>query len=228
MNKSKTLLMCLASVCATALLFQLKTDIPTAVANIYPATVAVHSIILTKIGKEISIKQSSGSGTIIQPTGIILTNYHVVAGAVRITINLYNGQTSLANIVGIDKAHDLALLRINRSNLPYLRLGNADALPRGTTLISVGNGHNLGRNGDLSVSVGVLSGKHRFVNETEWFETDAHLQPGCSGGPVCDLKTNLVGINVAVSGYMKGFFIPINDETKAVLNNMLSALNEKI
>lgn len=226
MNKSKMLLMCLASACVTALLFHLNTDIPTTVASICPATVAVHSTILTKTNG--SIKHAVGSGTIIRPTGIILTNYHVVAGAVRVTVSLYNGQTNLANLVGTDETHDLALLRINRSGLSCLRLGNADALPRGATLISVGNGHNLGRNGDLSVSVGVLSGKHRFVNGTEWFETDAHIQPGCSGGPVCDLKANLVGINVAVSDHMKGFFIPVNTETKALLNNMLDALKEKI
>ena len=167
--------------------------------------------------------QVRGSGVIVSEDGLIVTNHHIVTGAVddSLVVTLYNGERTTARVVGSDAAADLAVLKVRMRRLPFLRIGRAEDLRRGQRVISLGNGNALGRNGDLAVTVGVISGVRRNVAPgSEWCEMDAHIYPGCSGGPVCDMSGRVVGINVAINNFLKPFFIPLDAANRAALSKV--------
>jgi S1-C subfamily serine protease len=167
--------------------------------------------------------QVRGSGVIVSEDGLIVTNHHIVTGAVddSIVVTLYNGERTTARVVGSDAAADLAVLKVRMRHLPFLHIGRAEDLRRGQRVISLGNGSALGRNGDLAVTVGVISGVRRsIVPGSQWCEMDAHIYPGCSGGPVCDMSGRVVGINVALDNFLKPFFIPLDATNRAALSKM--------
>lgn len=194
-------------VCLFVIWQRLPTDVPNLAAEVAPAVVAVECVAPLPDGAE---RQFGGSATVVSPDGLLVTNYHVVAGASSIFVTFYNGEKVAARLVGADKSIDVAVLSVARRGLPSLAIGDADRLIMGQQVISVGNGHGLGSGGDLSVTVGIVSALNRAVMDAVWFETDAGVYPGCSGGPVCDMDGKVVGINVAASSRMKGFFIPFN------------------
>jgi len=161
-----------------------------------------------------------GSGFIVSSDGLIVTNKHVVADKnADYTVLLNDGKKYPAKVVARDSIQDLAVLKINASNLPTLSLGNSDNLELGQTVIAIGNALGEFRN---TVSVGVVSGLSRtitasgadFESETiqNVIQTDAAINPGNSGGPLLDLNGNVIGINTAiVAGAQNiGFAIPIN------------------
>jgi serine protease Do len=160
-------------------------------------------------------RKSSGSGVIIDPTGIILTNNHVVAGEGKVTVRLHDGREFEATEVKTDPNTDLAIVRIKASgSLPAARLGNSDKLRIGDWVLAVGQPFEL----ENTVTAGIVSATGRAVGITkydEFIQTDAAINPGNSGGPLVNLKGEVVGINTAISsssgGFQGiGFAIPVN------------------
>lgn len=162
------------------------------------------------------VEKAQGSGFLISKDGYILTNNHVVADADKITVTLSDKTTVKAKVIGADPKSDVALIKIeDGSNLPYLPLGDSDALEVGEMVIAIGNPFGLSQ----TVTTGVVSAKGRNgvgLNEYENFiQTDAAINPGNSGGPLLNIHGEVIGINSALysrtGGYMGiGFAIPIN------------------
>jgi serine protease Do len=160
-------------------------------------------------------REGMGSGVIIDKSGIILTNNHVVEGAEKVTVRLSDGREFQATDIKTDKETDLAVVRINGAgSLPAAKMGDSDQLEIGDWVIAVGNPFGL----DLTVSAGIISGKGRELGvgkRTRFLQTDAAINPGNSGGPLMNLHGEIVGINTAIAsnsgGYQGvGFAIPIN------------------
>ena len=169
-------------------------------------------------------RQGSGTGFLISSDGLILTNKHVVGAANEKTgqykIVLNSGKQYYGQLIGKDPINDLAVLKIFDKNLPFVRLGDSDKLPIGTTVIAIGNA--LGRYQN-SATKGIVSGLGRSIVASDQsgnaealdnvIQTDAEINLGNSGGPLIDLLGNIIGINVAIdqTGSSIGFAIPIND-----------------
>lgn len=172
-------------------------------------------------------RTSLGSGVIVDPHGLVVTNEHVVAGAARIRVQLADGRELPATLVGADQSFDLAVLQVERARpeheLPALRLGTALDLMIGETVIAIGNPFGLSH----TVTSGVISALHRVVrakNRTyeDFIQTDAQINPGNSGGPLLNIHGELIGINTAVhsGGPGIGFAIPI-DRARTIVNDLL-------
>ncbi len=157
--------------------------------------------------------RSLGSGFIIDPSGLVVTNNHVVEGADKITVKLFAGQEFQATIKGRDSKTDLALIQITNppANLPFLKLGDSDAVRVGDWVMAVGNPFGLSH----TVTQGIISAKSRVIGAgpyDNFLQTDASINPGNSGGPLLNLQGEVVGINAAIlaSGQGIGFAIPSN------------------
>ncbi|MCX7894336.1 MAG: trypsin-like peptidase domain-containing protein [Thermoanaerobaculum sp.] len=157
--------------------------------------------------------QSLGSGVVISPDGLIVTNEHVIAGAAEISVRFLSGRQEQAEVVGSDADSDLALLRVNAKGLPFLPVAEQDDLMIGETVLAIGNPLGL----ENTVTVGVLSARDRTVSSprtnrvyTDFLQTDASINPGNSGGALVDLDGRLIGINTAIVGEAQGigFAIP--------------------
>lgn len=168
---------------------------------------------------------SSGSGVIISADGYIVTNLHVVKDADVIEVITNNNKHSYkAKVIGTDGSTDLALLKIEGSNLPHVAFGNSDDVKIGQWVLAVGNPFNL----TSTVTAGIVSAKGRNINVVNnrfpiesFIQTDAAINPGNSGGALVNTNGELVGINTAIasntgaySGY--GFAIPANLVQKIV------------
>ncbi|MEW6388485.1 MAG: DegQ family serine endoprotease [Thermodesulfobacteriota bacterium] len=157
-------------------------------------------------------QRSLGSGFIIDPKGLIITNNHVIEGADKIRVRLEGGKEYQATVKGRDPKTDLALLKIEApGNLPSLTLGDSDAIRVGDWVIAVGNPFGLGH----TVTQGIISAKGRVIGAgpyDNFLQTDAAINPGNSGGPLLNLKGEVVGINTAIvsTGQGIGFAIPSN------------------
>lgn len=156
-----------------------------------------------------------GSGVIIDPSGIVLTNNHVVEGADTVTIYLHDGREFKASDIKTDPQSDLAVLRIHADkDLPSAHLGDSEQAEIGDWVIAIGSPFNL----EATVSAGIISGKGRelgSIRRSQFLQTDAAINPGNSGGPLVNLTGEVVGINTAIAsnsgGYQGiGFAIPIN------------------
>ncbi|MEQ8232041.1 MAG: trypsin-like peptidase domain-containing protein [Gammaproteobacteria bacterium] len=152
---------------------------------------------------------SLGSGVILDATGVVLTNYHVVAGAERIEVVLRDGRREQAQVIGTDPETDLAVLRVALAALPVISLGDSDALRIGDVVLAIGNPFGIGQ----TVTQGIVSatGRNRVgLNTFENFiQTDAAINVGNSGGALVDATGALVGINTArVESDGIGFAIP--------------------
>jgi len=156
-----------------------------------------------------------GSGFLISPDGYILTNNHVVGNADMVSVQMLDGREYEAQIIGTDPGSDLAVIKINESDLPFLPLGSSDQLEVGDWVLAVGNPFGLSH----TLTAGVVSAKGRSgigLNDYEDFiQTDAAINPGNSGGPLVNLDGEVVGINTAIfsrsGGYMGiGFAIPVD------------------
>lgn len=163
-------------------------------------------------------RRGTGSGFIIQPDGLVVTNHHVIVGADEIEVVLKDGRIFPAEVVGRDAYTDLALIRIApESPLPALPMGDSDQLAVGQWVVAIGSPFGL----EQSVTVGIVSAKGRVIGSgpyDDFIQTDAAINPGNSGGPLVDLSGSLVGINTAIvaEGHGIGFAIPVN-LAKAVL-----------
>jgi len=158
---------------------------------------------------------AAGSGCIVSKDGYILTNNHIVKDADTITVTLNSGQDYEAKIIGTDAKTDLAVIKIEANNLPYLGFGDSDKLDIGEWVVAIGSPFQL----QASLTVGVVSAKGRqnlrITDLEDFIQTDAAINPGNSGGPLLDLNCNIIGINTAIlsqtGGYMGiGFAIPSN------------------
>ncbi|MGR9107515.1 MAG: Do family serine endopeptidase, partial [Gammaproteobacteria bacterium] len=164
--------------------------------------------------------QSLGSGVIVDSEkGYIVTNNHVIGKADQITVNLYDGRSYDASVVGSDPDTDVALIRIKAPNLTALIKGDSDVLRVGDLVVAIGNPFGLGQ----TVTSGIVSALGRSSLGIEGYEdfiqTDASINPGNSGGALVDADGNLIGINTAIIGPSGGnigigFAIPINMATQ--------------
>jgi len=169
--------------------------------------------------------QSLGSGLIIDPSGIVVTNAHVIEGASRIVVTTLDGQELEAKVLGSDRDSDLAVLKVEAKGLPARPLGKSSDLMIGETVVAIGNPFGLSH----TVTAGVLSARGRTVPTesgervfTDFLQTDASINPGNSGGPLCNLAGDVIGINSAiVSGASGiGFAIPA-DRAQRVVGDLL-------
>lgn len=154
-----------------------------------------------------------GSGVIVSPAGYILTNNHVIEEADEIEVVLNDGRTTIAKVIGTDPETDLAILKVDLTELPVITLGNSDALEIGDQVLAIGNPFGVGQ----TVTSGIVSALGRTqlgINTFENFiQTDAAINPGNSGGALVDINGHLMGINTAIysrsGGSMGiGFAIP--------------------
>jgi serine protease Do len=157
-------------------------------------------------------QRSQGSGFIIGSDGMILTNAHVVEGAKKITVRLFDKREFDARVVGRDLRTDVAVIKIEVTDkLPTIKLGDSDDLEVGEWVMAVGNPFGL----DNSVSSGIVSAKGRHIGEAydRLIQTDAPLNPGSSGGPLVNLNGRVIGINKAIVSQMGGGSIGISFAT---------------
>jgi S1-C subfamily serine protease len=157
-----------------------------------------------------------GSGTIFDADkGLILTNHHVVGGAQKINVTLYNNQVIEGTIVGSCVARDIAVVKVNAAELSSAELGDSDKLKVGQRVYAIGNP--FGLTGGPTVTSGVISALNRTIQSDRGLienlvQTDAAINPGNSGGPLVDLEGRIVAISTAIIPFAQGigFAIPIN------------------
>jgi S1-C subfamily serine protease len=167
-----------------------------------------------------------GSGTIIDPSGLILTSNHIVGGAEKISVTLWNNQVIEGTITGLCAVHDIAVIKINAKNLQAAELGDSDKLRVGQRVYAIGNP--FGLTGGPSVTSGVISALNRTIESERGLienlvQTDASINPGNSGGPLVDLDGKVIAISTAIIPFAQGigFAIPINS-AKTCTNDMLT------
>jgi serine protease Do len=164
-----------------------------------------------------TFRQSAlGSGVVISADGYALTNYHVIDNADQIRVELTDGRTVGAKVVGSDKPSDLALLKLNASGLQPIALGNSDAVQVGDVVLAVGDPLGVGK----TVTMGIISAKNRSTGAgqggyEDFLQTDAPINQGNSGGALVNTKGELVGINSQIlspsgGNIGIGFAIPVN------------------
>lgn len=169
------------------------------------------------------VQQGQGSGFIVDKTGFIITNNHVVQNARAIHVTLNDGSIHPAQLIGVDPKIDVALLKIKtKVALPAVKLGSSSGLKVGEWVVAIGNPFGL----DYSVTAGIVSAKSRNIGASlydDFIQTDASINPGNSGGPLFDMNGNVIGVNTAISrqGQGIGFAVPI-DLVKAVMGQLRS------
>jgi S1-C subfamily serine protease len=199
------------------------------VQHVLPAVVNVVS--------DVSGGRGEGTGFIIRSDGIIVTNYHVVEGAQRLTVltSARNAVRYDARVIGGDQTKDLAVLKIDASGLPTVPLGNSDSLQLGQQVVAIG--YALGLEGGPTVTTGIVSSLNRVITAPDAnctackngartydhvVQTDAAINPGNSGGPLVDLAGRVVGINTAGAGASQaeniGFSIQINAAKQTIID----------
>lgn len=205
------------------------TDFIEAAAAVTPAVVYIKSVQKNRSSLDDFWRMgqggvSSGSGVIISSDGYIVTNHHVIENASELEVTLNDKRTYEAEIIGSDPSTDLALIKIDMEDLPYLGLANSDSVRTGEWVLAVGNPFNL----TSTVTAGIVSAKGRNINILEgsykiesFIQTDAAVNPGNSGGALVNTNGQLVGINTAIitqSGRYEGysFAIPANLVRKVV------------
>lgn len=158
-----------------------------------------------------------GSGFVIDEKGLIVTNYHVVRGAEKLTVTMHDGKKYEGKVIGTDPGTDLALVRIEAKNLPTLKLANPTSLRVGQYVIAVGSPLGL----QQTVTSGILSAINRDISlnaRVGFLQTDAPINPGNSGGPLLNLRGEVIGVNTAIASHGQGIGFAIPVETlKSVL-----------
>lgn len=222
-----------------------RTAITSAVERVAPAVVTVQTETVQRVPADVfeyfmgqrSGEQRNagmGSGFIVRQDGVVVTNAHVINDATTVSVALRDGTTYSAKVVGIDATNDLAVVRIDASNLPVAPLGRSSDLIVGEWTIAIGNpfGFVLGNN-EPSVSVGVVSAIGRNLAGSsdgagvyvDMIQTDAAINPGNSGGPLVNANGEVIGVNSSIyspsgGNIGLGFAIPI-DRTKRIVEDLL-------
>lgn len=170
-------------------------------------------------------QRGTGSGVVVDSKGYILTNNHVIDGADEIFIRFNENEELPAKVVGADPKTDLAVLKVDRTDLQAAKLGNSDALEVGEIVLAIGNPFGL----DSTVTSGIVSAKGRtnlhLTDYENFIQTDAAINPGNSGGALVNLDGEVIGINTAIispsySNAGVGFSIPINQARK-IMNSLI-------
>ncbi|HMK35861.1 MAG TPA: DegQ family serine endoprotease [Desulfomonilaceae bacterium] len=165
------------------------------------------------------------SGVIVSPDGYILTNSHVVKDAEEIKVNLFDKRSFTAKVIGSDAESDIAVVKIDATNLPVSKLGDSSKLHVGEIVLAVGNPFGLSR----TVTSGIISATGRsgvgIIDYEDFIQTDAAINPGNSGGPLVNINGDVIGINTAIAtgsgGYQGvGFAIPSN-AAQVIMDDLL-------
>ena len=195
-------------------------------AAVRPSVVTITTSVYSSAAPSSVPTTGAGSGFVVAEDGLILTNYHVVAGASSLTVTLDDARAFQASVVKTDALHDLALIRANVAGLTPLTLGDSGTVRVGQLAIAIGSP--LGTLTD-SVTQGIVSGIDRTVivedratqtdkNLSGLIQTDAAISPGNSGGPLLDASGSVIGVITANVGGAKGlgFAVPINQAQELI------------
>ena len=202
------------------------TDFTVAAEVATPAVVNIRALLESgnTIWGSSSLTGSSGSGVIMSPDGYVVTNHHVVERSREIKVTLADKRQYEARLVGSDPSTDIALLKIDEFDLPFMLFGNSDSVRVGEWVLAVGNPFNL----ESTVTAGIVSAKGRNINILggvtsieSFIQTDAAVNPGNSGGALVNTAGELIGINTAIiteSGSYEGysFAVPSNLVQKVI------------
>ena len=178
------------------------------VEKVNPAVVSISTKSLTRGFFYNSMDSGAGSGIIVKENGFIVTNYHVIKNASEIKVHLPNGQSYTSKIIGIDYISDLAVLKINASNLSTAKFANTETLRVGDWVLTIGNA--LALKGNPTVTLGIVSGLDRTITTSSnqqfynLIQTDAAINSGNSGGPLVNLAGEVIGINHAIIRQAEG------------------------
>jgi serine protease Do len=170
-------------------------------------------------------QRGAGSGVIIRKDGYIVTNAHVIRGATDVSVALADGRVYPAEVVGRDDPSDLAVLRIEASDLPALAFADSNAATVGDWVIALGNA--LGLDGGPTVTVGIISALGRQIDTgsgvplSDLIQTDAAINEGNSGGPLVNLDGEIVGLNTSIIAGAQGIGFSINSATVERFTNDL-------
>jgi serine protease Do len=190
------------------------------------SVVLIESTVTADLYGQTTAGVSTGSGFILSENGYVLTNYHVVEGAASVEVTLHNGTSYPAALTGYDRTNDIAVLKVEANGLNAVALGSSDALIVGDQVVAIGNPL-----GELTatLTVGYVSAKERTINTDgtiiNMIQTDAAINSGNSGGPLFNMKGEVVGITTAkYSGASSsgasiegiGFAIPMDDVMEEV------------
>ena len=197
-------------------LTEFENRITSAVESIAPGVASVESV---RIGRRRGfgpfMQPSQASAVVIDPEGLLITNQHVVDQAAQLRVHLADGRELVGEILGGDPVTDVALVKVEATGLPAVRLGASEELRVGQIVLAIGNA--LGLPGGPTVSTGVVSALGRPLPGSDFIfegliQTDAAINPGNSGGPLADLSGSVVGINTAMVPFAQGvgFAIPIH------------------
>ncbi len=192
-----------------------------AVVNITTQTMGVNFFL-----EPVPMEGSSGSGSIIDESGLVLTNTHVIKEASKIFISLYDGSQYEAKIIGLDRENDLAVLKFNppkNKKLRVIKFGNSSYLKVGQRVLAIGNPFGLER----TLTDGIVSALGRPIQSAKniiiknMIQTDTAINPGNSGGPLLDTKGRMIGINTMIystsgSSAGVGFAVPVNTAKRVV------------
>jgi len=190
-------------------------DIQVILATVLPAVVSIDTSSFRASGGFGGYVQGAGTGMIIEPSGVVLTNNHVITGAQTVTVTLY-GQTKKfpAKVIGTDAEKDIALVQIEGAgdSLPTVRFGNSNTARQGDGVLAIGNA--LALAGGPTVTEGIVSAENRSLtattdngtteNLTGLIQTDAPINPGNSGGPLVNSSGQVVAMNTAVATSSEG------------------------
>lgn len=170
------------------------------------------------------VERGTGSGFILSPDGRMMTNAHVVAGTDTVKVTLKDGRVLEGKVLGVDPVTDVAVVKVNASNLPTVELGNSQNLTPGEWAIAIGNPLGL----DNTVTVGIVSATGRSSSQVgvpdkrvSFIQTDAAINPGNSGGPLLNSKGEVIGINTAIRADAQGLGFAIPIETAQRIANQL-------
>lgn len=209
-------------------------DVSDLVKSVRPGVVSVTQSQIQRdyFGLPQEVPAGAGTGVVISEDGEVLTNAHVVAGADSVVVTTSEGENLTAEVVAAAPRRDLALLRVeSEGGLTPLQMGSSDDIEVGNPVVAIGNALGLDA-ADLTVSVGIVSGKDRAITApqgllSDLIQTDAAINPGNSGGPLLDAEGRVVGINTAIAREAQnvGFAIAI-DGALEVLDRMRQGLPE--
>jgi len=192
-----------------------------AVVNIHTAKMRTNTDVRYSRETRRKVVSASGTGFFIHADGYILTNNHVIEGAMRIRVRTADDRTFQARVIGRDRRTDLALLKVDAATkFVVVPLGNSDAVDIGSWVVAIGNPYGLGH----TVTAGIVSAKGRSnlrpgpTRYANFIQTDASINPGNSGGPLVNIRGEVIGINTAILGKAQGigFAIPSNMAKKLV------------
>jgi S1-C subfamily serine protease len=175
---------------------------------------------------EREVQQGTGSGFIINSNGLLITNAHVVQGADKVSVTLKDGRVLPGKVMGLDTVTDVAVVKVEGTNLPMVTLGNSEQIKPGEWAIAIGNPLGL----DNTVTAGIISATGRSSSQVgdpqkrvNYIQTDAAINPGNSGGPLLNAKGQVIGMNTAIlkNAQGLGFAIPI-DQVQRIANQLVA------